>query len=107
MIQDWTKKQRMLVVVPIIAGLLIMWIYILTRIYINEENLELRGIVIKAFVVKKENERYGNRYSLLYLQRGKVYTNVIQTDEYNFDVGDSVQVKINSKNPEAYCEVAY
>ncbi len=112
MVQGWTKKQRMLVVVPITACLLIIWIYVLARIFINEENLELRGIAIKAKVVSKEDAHYKNgsvsgRYEIIYLYGGRVYHNHFQTGEYNFSVGDSIQVKIDSKNPEAYCEVAY
>ncbi len=112
MIQGWSKKQRMFVVMSLLGGLLIFWTYITIRIYINQENLELRGIIIKAEVIKKEYATYKNgsvsgRYKIKYLYKGRVYSNIFQTQEYSFNVGDSVQVKIDSKNPKAYCEPAY
>jgi hypothetical protein len=97
----------MLAVVPIVLCILAVWGYIMVRVFVNEENLELRSVVIKAVISRKGNERYGNGYSLIYSWRGRIYKNYIQTSAYDFNVGDSVDVKIDSKNPEAYCEVAY
>ncbi|NML63902.1 hypothetical protein HHL22_01665 [Hymenobacter sp. RP-2-7] len=109
MMQGWSRKRRMLTAALTLLGISVLWIYFIAKSFIDEENLELRSIYIKAAVTGKEHLHYVNagaeRYNLRYLRKGTVYTNVVQTGLYNFNVGDSIQIKIDSRNPAAYCEL--
>jgi hypothetical protein len=110
MIQGLSKTRRRLIGIPIIAGLIFLWLYIIVRVFLNEENLELRGVVVNAGITKVESRYYASgqlssRYTLHYFYKSCPYTNFIQTGEYTFAKGDSIQIKIDSKNPGAYCAI--
>ena len=107
MIQGLSKTRRRLIIASIILGVLALWIYLIARVFINEENLELRSVILKACITKVESTKNGHRYALAYHYRSRDYTNVILTNEYTFTEGDSIQIRIDSKDPGAHCELAY
>ena len=112
MIQGLSNTRRRLIVIPIIAGIILLWLYIIVRVFINKENLELRGIIVKASITAVDlhyyaSEQPARKYTIEYLYKFRIYTNVIQTSEYVFAKGDSMRIKIDSKDPGAYCELAY
>ena len=106
MIQGLSKTRRRLIVNPLIAGLIFLWLYIIVRAFINKENLELRGVILNARITKVESTKNGHRYELAYYYGSRTYTNVVLTNEYTFTEGDSIQIKVDSKDPSTYCELA-
>jgi hypothetical protein len=82
--------------------------HVVTAVNRDKRNLALHGIIVKAAVVKITHQAHGaDNYNVAFKYEGKPYTNSIIPFGYKLNVGDSLQIKIDPKDPTGYCEDVY
>ena len=89
--------------------LIIIWVGIITLLaitirqnFVNSQRLRGSGIVIRSFIYNKAYVKGASIYSVKYLFKGKVYENDCRSSRYNFNIGDSINIKVDSLNPNGY-----
>jgi hypothetical protein len=110
MLKHWTRKRIVILaalLIPstaLIAGYLS---YLVTAVNRDKKNLALHGVVVKAAIVKVIHQSHGDDYRLAFNYKEKPYVNLLTSFRYKLNVGDSLQIKIDPKDPTGYCEYAY
>ena len=90
--------------------LAIIWAIILTLLLIgirqnliDTRALKASGVTIKSLIYQKSYVKGTNIFGVKYAFRGKLYVSECRSNDYDFPVGDSINIRINARNPAGYC----
>jgi hypothetical protein len=87
----------------VILGILLFGVAL--KSFADEENAELRSVVVRAKIVDDQRCRSNSEYKVWFRYNDIYYTNSLQANHNIFKLSDSVDIKIDSRSPLEYCEL--
>jgi hypothetical protein len=103
--QNTSAVRRVSIILLSGASLFILLIGVGLKTLTDGENAELRSVVVRAKIVDDHRYRSNSEYKILFKYKGTKYTNSLQANHNIFKLGDSVDIKIDSRSPLEYCEL--
>ncbi len=103
--QNTSVIRRIIIILLSVVSLCILLVGVGIKTLADEENAELRSVIVRAKIIDDQRYRSNSEYKIQFKYNGIYYTNAIQANHNIFKLGDSVAIKIDSRSPLEYCEL--
>jgi hypothetical protein len=103
--QNASAVRRVSIILLSVVSLFILLVGVGFKTFVDEENAELRSVVVRAKIIDDQWYRNNSEYKIQFKYNGVYYTRSLQANHNIFKLGDSVDIKIDSRSPLEYCEL--
>ncbi|WP_223649928.1 hypothetical protein [Hymenobacter psoromatis] len=80
--------------------------FIIRQNFIDAENLRKNGIPVKAIVYNSQYVKGTYTFDIRFLHKNKIVSNECRS-RLSYAIGDSINVRIDSKKPSGACRIIY
>jgi hypothetical protein len=103
--QNMSAVRRVSIILLSVVSLFILLVGVGLKTLDDEESTELRSVVVRAKIIDDQRYRINSEYKIQFKYNGVYYTNSLQANHNIFKLGDSLDIKIDSRSPLEYCEL--